>query len=508
MGLRIAIVHYHLRPGGVTRVIENAVLALKRVGGGETGPEVAVLVGSDPAAVEGATVKEVPGLGYLSKADGCSAEMLFQELEEAAVSILGGAPDLWHFHNHHLGKNVLMPEVVQRLAASGQRLLLQLHDFPEDSRPTEYASLPRPEMLYPDGAVHYATINERDRTYLKEAGIPESRLHGLPNAVHLAEWDGSEEVCEEKKGSKRLLFYPTRAIRRKNLGEALLLALLADDDAVVACSREPDNERWRPFHDRWRAFAETHGLPVAFAVVDRISPADLGVGPSTEPTFSAWLEASDFMITTSIAEGFGLAYLEPLGLGRPLIGRDLPAITRDFKAEGVVLEGLYERILVPRDWLPGDFGEELNRALTDQWAAYGLDGSSEAVAVAAEAMGTEELIDFGRLNEKHQEQVLERLLTDGEAAAALSFDLGGERKPVSWLTERLSRGGDVSEASSSLAIINERFSLEAYGKRLGSCYAELMEMMMTKDEGEIDFFNHHAVLEAFLSPSQFFFLRS
>jgi len=84
MGLRVAIVHYHLRPGGVTRAIENAVLALSQSKDKESCPEVAILVGSDPIELEGAAVVEVPGLGYLQNAGGLSGERLCQDLEEAA----------------------------------------------------------------------------------------------------------------------------------------------------------------------------------------------------------------------------------------------------------------------------------------------------------------------------------------------------------------------------------------------------------------------------------------
>ena len=45
MPVRVAIVHYHLRPGGVTRVIEQSVAALDRLG-----VRVTVLTGAHSSA--------------------------------------------------------------------------------------------------------------------------------------------------------------------------------------------------------------------------------------------------------------------------------------------------------------------------------------------------------------------------------------------------------------------------------------------------------------------------
>ena len=36
------------------------------------------------------------------------------------------------------------------------------------------------------------------------------------------------------------------------------------------------------------------------------------------------------LVTTSVAEGFGLAFLEPWLFGKGLLGRNLPEITVDF----------------------------------------------------------------------------------------------------------------------------------------------------------------------------------
>ena len=102
--MRIAIVHYHLHPGGVTRVIQHALSSLAD----HDDVQACVLAGEPPGAPDEfpCPVKVLPSLGYASGTPGKSAEAFADELSEAAGEALGGAPDAWHIHNHSLGKNL------------------------------------------------------------------------------------------------------------------------------------------------------------------------------------------------------------------------------------------------------------------------------------------------------------------------------------------------------------------------------------------------------------------
>ncbi|MFW6367404.1 MAG: glycosyltransferase, partial [bacterium] len=169
--LRIAIVHHHLRGGGITRVVANAAEALR-----DRTVRLAVLVGEPPAESMPANlaVKVVPGLEYANSANSAetvdSVELL-RRLKDAAGRALGGAPDVWHVHNHGLGKNPALTHAVHVLAREQAPLLLQAHDFAEDGRPENYRFLrdglrqlaPDEEIncLYPAGGrVHYALLNQ------------------------------------------------------------------------------------------------------------------------------------------------------------------------------------------------------------------------------------------------------------------------------------------------------------------------------------------------------------
>ena len=130
--MRVAIVHYHLQTGGVTRVIQHAVHALRA-----RGEQTVVLAGEapDPPLPDLGAVRVVDGLGYDQEGAAANEQALLERLLAAAEDALGGAPDLWHIHNPGLGKNRSVPGALFLRAEVGQRILVQIHDFAEDGRP-------------------------------------------------------------------------------------------------------------------------------------------------------------------------------------------------------------------------------------------------------------------------------------------------------------------------------------------------------------------------------------
>ena len=55
------------------------------------------------------------------------------------------------------------------------------------------------------------------------------------------------------------------------------------------------------------------------------------------------------IVTTSIAEGFGLGFLEPWTFNKFLNGRNIPDITEDFSKLGVKLDHMYSRVEIDFD---------------------------------------------------------------------------------------------------------------------------------------------------------------
>lgn len=481
---RVAMVHYHLRRGGVSRVLEAAREALVA-----KGDKVAILSGELPppgASSEG--VRVVPALNYRRSGSTVVAESLADLLQREAQAQLGGPPDLWHFHNPTLAKNVLLPSVIRELASRGERALLQIHDFPEDGRPGNYSTQrsffdsPKlfEETLYPTARqIHYATINQRDHDFLRAAGIRSSNLHVLPNPI--------PEIAVKTRPQDRpfsrdklFAFYPTRGIRRKNIGEILLLALIYGDRVDFATSMRPENAEWQAMHDQWAALAEELELPV------RLGLADEGGYP-----FFDLLGWADFIVTTSIAEGFGLVFLEPWMVGKPMMGRDLPEITRDFEANGIHLGNLYQRIDVPIEWIDeGELSSAVESMLRRTYLAYDCPLPRSAVKQTLKAWGHQGRIDFGVLGETFQMRILRRLHADPSLLDQIRIP------SLSLYSER-----DIAEHRE---LIRRVYSLEQYGTRLDEAY----ERVLLSPLGKVGHLPTRKVLAQFLHPARLNLLRN
>lgn len=468
--VKVALIHYHLRTGGVTRVLTEQSIALTAAG-----IDHLVLTGSASSTLPAACIPELDYLGETST----TAEDLYQELLAACQAAFGGPPDLWHLHNPTLGKNVLLAGLIGLIAQSQAALVLQIHDFAEDNRPQNYPLLVG-EQIYPVAPqIHYAFINSRDRSFLAAAGLPAPQGHLLPNAIR------AESPCPELPSPPpATVLYPVRGIRRKNIGEILLLAALAPPQTRFAISLAPENGQWRACFQRWQEFAAEHKLAVLFDVIDRLPPS-----PGQSASYRSWQESATHLVTTSIAEGFGLTFLEPIALGKPLFGRDLPEITRDFQEHGISPGHLYSSIPIPLQWLDE---EALRNLLEDELAAsYGQFGETFEegyLAQAWEKLTAGGSVDFGELPEMIQEVVIQRALREPE------------RFPLrQWLAEILSQSHPTA-AEPLLA----PYSPTEGGKRLLALYQEAV----TARAEPPSWLPKRRVLQQYLSPLRFHFLRS
>lgn len=466
----VAIIHYHLRPGGVTRVIERAVQSL------DNQVDVLVLTGEAPAPDDVLTPITEPfeALRYSDEKQP-DFKQVAEDLRFTARSLLGRDPDVWHIHNHALGKNSFTPQLVWHLANAGCRLLLQPHDFAEDGRPENYRLLRThlgealDQMLYPAADhVWYAPINYRDKAFLADIGLP--HVHELPNAVTA---HGSAPAGSASK----TIVYPARAIRRKNLGEFLLWSLLAPEGYVFQSTLAPQNPKWQGCYNEWVDFAREHKLPIEF---------DAG----RKHDFSKLVRNAEALITTSIAEGFGLAFLEPWLESKPLIGRKLPEITPDFENAGLDLSGLYSTLPVPLEWIgEKPFHAALEAAMKQSYAAYAKPWRPADFERAKEELIHAGRVDFGILDEKLQRKVIRHLLACPEDRTLFP--------PF-----RPEAGRDQIEKNRR--IVRENYGIEAYGQRLLSLY----QTLAATDPGKVSAASAADLLDTFLQPGRFNLLRT
>jgi hypothetical protein len=146
--ITISIIHHHLEPGGVTKVVELAVQALSRylrnlkevrlVTGRSSGAETLAarlqeLCGPEGVAVNLIVVDEIDYLP-LDTNPGEETNLRVEATKKALLDACSGS--IWMVHNYHLGKNPLFTRALIEIAGEypEERICFYIHDFPECSR--------------------------------------------------------------------------------------------------------------------------------------------------------------------------------------------------------------------------------------------------------------------------------------------------------------------------------------------------------------------------------------
>ena len=436
--MKVAIAHYHLKTGGVGTVIKRQVAALQNA------CATVVLTGNRASADLPCTVLEIAGLGYERPGEApsdpdCVAEKILQVLS----ATWPGGCDVLHVHNPTLGKNRHLLGILRRLQQAGVNLFLQIHDFAEDGRPDAYV-----EDAYPADC-HYGVINTRDAGILRSAGLTPAGLHYLPNAVE------NLPVIPARRPEPQVL-YPVRAIRRKNLGEALLLSLFFRNRQRLVVTQPPNSVVDMVSYRDWTKWAQDASLQVQFEA-----------GKAGD--YAALVGRSASVVTTSIAEGFGLAFLEPWTAGKLLWGRRIADVCRDFESNGVRLDGLYDRFDIPLSWIDIDaFAGTWHRTVKRASARYGHDVATDAAADAFARLTGDDRVDFGVLSEKFQRAVLERLLAHPSARMHLI-----ELNP--WLADPGLIAEQALLIETNRQAVARHYQVTAYRRRLLEIYRRVIE---------------------------------
>jgi len=480
--VKVALVHYHLQPGGVTRVIENTVDAWKTNG---NGPEDYVLLSGRPyPGNKLQNVRVIEGLDYMDLSNAPYPSVLKERMEEAARSVLGQLPDIWHIHNHSLGKNAGLSGAVAELAKSGACLLLQPHDFAEDGRPQNFRNLgeTRP-WLYPTaGQIHYAALNRRDQVFLQSTiADASSTVHLLANAIPqqpaLSHGEGQNHFPELPDN---LMLYPVRAVRRKNLGELALLSA-THPEFHFANSLGPTNPAFHSIYQNWIEYAQHYQFSLTY-----------GLGEQTDASFHEMVNHALAIVNVSVAEGFGLGFLEPWNFGKSLIGRNIPEITSDFSDLGVNLDNLYNELLVDSSMVDKEsLKNAISAALRSAYQDYQRELPVNAVNVATESIRNKKGVKFGCLNEDLQKKVI--LAVHSSEQESESIRKQAKLKIL-----------DEPSIKSNQEAVTEKFSLSAYGEKVLQVYQSVVE-----SQTEVaNFANGETMLDRFLSPERLNLLRT
>ena len=349
--MHVSIAHSHLNPGGVTRIIESQLESL-------SGDTIKVLVGncSEPERIKQHNAKLVvyEKLNYLEYRNFSDEEaiILLNEITRFLEKHVHNDAIL-HFHNLNLGKNPVVTYAVYLLAKKGIPVFNHAHDFAED-RPANYRFLKEiiegnfrenlNEVLYPEFPnYHFGALNAFDVNRLISYGVDKERIEWLPNPVpyrNPVEVDekvtAKSQVCKTLQidEKKLLVTYPVRVIQRKNIGELILLSVLFDSHVNFTVTQPPKNPVEIEVYKKWLDFCQKEKINVVFEAGNKVD-------------FEQLLLASDFCITTSYKEGFGMVYLEPWLFQSPVVGRNIDYITTDFFSDGFQFPALYSKLAIP-----------------------------------------------------------------------------------------------------------------------------------------------------------------
>ena len=337
MVVKIALLHYHLRPGGVTTVIRNAQRALA----GKHDVQVLADFGYDerPARNRAAFLSESSALA------GCLAQHI-------------QGVDVLHAHNAGLGKHPRLTYAVKLLAQQTNiKIINQIHDFPEDNRPVQlralrYCTGKRDDafwraMCYFDAPnVVWVTLTAHDAAKLATRGVPSEKIRVLPNPVDdelFTQFAPSRAELQKMKRElatfarahrfpfdprKKILLSPMKVMVRKNNAEAVeLVKRLKKYQLLISLDASSASDR--TYSERLKRKVRRERLPVV-----------IGFGAELNNPLPLF-HLAHAILTTSKVEGFGYTFVEGWLCGKPVIGRDIAEVTHDFVAAGMRMNHFY-----------------------------------------------------------------------------------------------------------------------------------------------------------------------
>jgi len=517
----LKIFHYHFLTGGVSTVVRQAAEAFRTHLSGMRSVELVAgtIPGEFRSQIErhGGKCTEIPEIGYRQQADELSDNDRKPDLDrknvareakrlaELLLRAFGSDDSVWWVHNYHLGKNAVFTQALLEIIHSGraQRIVLQIHDFPECGRFRNLETLQAALSLDPyplSPWVRYAVLNRRDRQVLITAGVPAQHVFLLENPVLPGRDPEPDKPIRPMLNRlfgdafprfdirAPILLYPIRTIRRKNVLEALLLSSLLDGGANILITLPGTSVSERPYSDL------VEGL---FA--DRLCPGLWGIGTELERRglrFDDLVAASDLVLSTSVQEGFGYLFINSLLWSLPLAARDLDTLAglkdlfRKYPAY------FYDTLRVPVSDPPAL--AQAYRSKIERLSTLIPPAEQERLLAAVDTLVRDDKVDFSFLPVRAQEELLRAIAAGG--GTELPACRGENRLTLSRIEEML--GTRVKEAagagSSKSAEVQSRFGAAAYA----AGFQRILESFGTGSGLGTDADIAAGVLKAFLNLEQ------
>ena len=452
--VKLVIVHYHLRPGGIRRIIELAGPHLVRE---SPRPITRVVLATGQRADRrwhDRFAQQLPGVSvetfvdrsfnYLSEQRG-SPPRITTEVRRALEQLLAGAAAgnclVWA-HNLGVGRNLLLTrELASACAKRALPLISHHHDWWFDNRWVRWREMRRlgfrtlgapARAVFPETyKVIHAAINHADATIL-------ARHFGkcalwLPNLTEPAPRPTAATVRDTRRWLRHHLAHddapvwllPCRSLRRKNIAEALLLMRWLRPEAWLVVTGAASSAEEQPYVRRLETAAHQHHWRLRLGV--------LAGDEAHKPGVADLLAASEAVLLTSIQEGFGLPYLEAAAARRPLIARRLPNIAPDLDRFGFRFAQAYDDILIAPSLFDWHAERSRQTKLYREWRAM-MPFSARALVSRPLVLATKRAhpVSFSRLTLTAQLEVLAQpVRTSWDACAPLNPALADWRRAAS-----------------------------------------------------------------------------
>ena len=241
------------------------------------------------------------------------------------------------------------------------------------------------------------------------------------------------------------------------------------------------NPRPKPSATLTLTIAQQHQLSLTY-----------GLGEQTDASFPEMVNHAQAIVNVSVAEGFGLGFLEPWTFGKCLIGRNIPEITSDFSELGVHLDNLYNELWVDSSLVDQEsLKHAISAALNSAYQDYQRELPADAVNVATESILNGQGVKFGSLNEDLQKQVIAGVQSSKQETESVR-----KQAKLQILNE--------PNIQKNQAAVTENFSLSAYGAKVFQIYQSLLESQSEK----ANFADSGKMLDQFLSPERLNLLRA
>ncbi len=421
-------VHYHLRTGGVTTVIRRYSEVFHKLTNCISNSFVFCneyeFTGDNNLKV--VHVKECEYKKYKGKNDFYNDRKKIESgLEKCICEQHNNGRVIVIAHNLVLGKNLALTSAFYNCAKNNTldtvTFFSVFHDFPEEGRVDDidairdverFQSDIKKQMYCIDAPVKIVVPSENAMRMMCQCGFNASMVSNPVNCTKVdinskeidyirnSIWYHAHEQQLPFDKHKKIAYYPVRIIPRKNIYEAILISCIFFNSSLItgpSGNSEQDINHYRNLID----FISKNRLPV---MTDVIKKCDLHNAYDEAPVENIML-ATDYIVSTSVAEGFGYTLFEPWIQQKMLIARKNSGLDMP---EGWNGESMYSFLPVPVKWIDTE-------RVVKCYEMYFVECFKKKIPWSIKKSFIHgEYIDFAVLPECIQKSIIELIISDNK----------------------------------------------------------------------------------------------